>query len=364
MFRLLDQRDGYRLGEITSISDLDLETFVPMVDAAWALDYVDQPRLIFDESYLAKVMGGSSWLAVVACADAGEPVGFEIAFERTLYVRGEPLEAYYVSVFTVSANHRRRGLGSWVLEGINRLVFEERGADLIVSTFHDDHAGSPAVQSTFDRIADWGVDRFHRTPIWSRRLDKDPFAPLADPPPWAELQLDDGGNETAIRAAEGHATVTKPTSLAELDDELRSGYELSFALEASLAEQYLMPGNPASATHLYDFGDEARCLCCFNLSSMAINDHRLRPIGQLQMLHAPDCSEDQVAAALHQLGLHLTERGCFAMTVTDLGMIPRKVLEQLRFAPSDDGIAFAARGPRASLDRITGIQPPYFLDFT
>jgi GNAT superfamily N-acetyltransferase len=37
--------------------------------------------------------------------------------------RQVPLRTYYATLFTVSAHHRRRGFGRWLLEGINQLVF-------------------------------------------------------------------------------------------------------------------------------------------------------------------------------------------------------------------------------------------------
>src|SRR5688500_16778571 len=156
MLHLLDRRaDGYQLFAITSADDLDWGAFLPMVDRAWKLDYADEPRLDFDEAVIRRMARGPWWVGVLAVAADGAPVGFELALERTLRVAGRTLRAYYASVFTVAAEHRRQGLGRWILEAINRLVFDEHEADLIVSTFHQGHAGSPAVQSTFDRIPGW-----------------------------------------------------------------------------------------------------------------------------------------------------------------------------------------------------------------
>ncbi|MDX1383715.1 MAG: hypothetical protein R3190_08740 [Thermoanaerobaculia bacterium] len=362
MLRPLDDRDGYRLFEIGTLEDLDLATLLPMLDAAWALDYEGQPRLVFDRDYLEMVTGGDAWLGVLATTEGGAPVGFELAFERCLYVRGRPLKAYYVSIFTVAADHRRRGLGSWVLEGINRLVFDEHGADLILSTFHEGHAGSPTVQSTFDRIADWGVSRFHPTRIWSRRLDKDPLLPLDETPAGTRVVVDD--DTTELRPVDESGCAIDPPSRASIEEGLRSGFDLAFSLRAGFAARYLAPGETAARSRLYDFGGGAACLVSYNLMHMAIDDHRLRPIGQLQTVWAPACSEEQVRTAVHDLGLRLTVEGCFAMTLLDAGMVPRPTLEALRFRPADDGVAFAARGPRSNLDSLAGSRPPYFLDFT
>jgi GNAT superfamily N-acetyltransferase len=345
MLRRLDQRaDGSELFELTSIDDLDFGTFLPMVDRAWSLDYADEPRLDFDEAVLRKLAHDPWWVGVLAVSGDGSPVGFELALERTLRVSGRTLRAYYASVFTVSADHRRQGLGRWILEGINRLVFAERGADLILSTFHQGHAGSPTVQSTFDRIPEWGVVRFHTSPIWSRRLDRDPLPALE--PPMSFVQLE--------RLPDGRA----------IDDLLRGTFAASFALSESLSAQYLNPHNQASGLLLYELGSGRIALSGFNVLPMAINERRLRPIGQLQLLAAPGCSSAQIEMVVHHLGLLLAERGCFAMTLLDMGVVPRGVLDRLGFVATDTQITFAARGPKRTIECFAGLRPPYFLDFS
>ena len=350
MLRSLDRReDGYEVFEITSIDDLDFASFVPMVDRAWKHDYIDEPRLDFNEAVLRKLTPGSWWVAVLVCSVNGSPVGFELALERTLRVRERTLHAYYASVFTVCADHRRKGLGRWILEAINRLVFEEHEADVIVSTFHEGHAGSPAVQSTFDRITEWGVARFHTTPIWSRRLDREPLAPLDSPPRFVQLERLGEDSVPSARA---------------IDDLLRAEFETSFSLDTSLGAQYLNPANEASGTLLYELGADRLCLACFNVLPMAINERRLRPIGQLQLLLAPRCTDAELEDILHHMGLFLAQRGCFAMTLVDMGMVPRAILESLGFSPTEDLITFAARGPKSTIAAFEGLRPPFYLDFT
>ena len=350
MLRSLGKReDGYQIFEITSVDDLDLASFVPMVDRAWKLDYIDEARLDFNEAVLRKLMQGRWWVAVLACSGNGAPVGFELALERTLRVRERTLHAYYASVFTVCADHRRKGLGRWILEAINRLVFEEHEADVIVSTFHEGHAGSPAVQSTFDRISEWGVARFHTTPIWSRRLDKEPLAELDSPPRFVQL---DGLGEGSV-----------PNARA-IDDLVEAEFETSFSLDASLGAQYLNPANEASGTILYGPDSDRLSLACFNVLPMAINERRLRPIGQLQLLLAPRGTDAEIEDIVHHMGLFLAQRGCFAMTLVDMGMVPRSVLENLGFSPTEDLITFAARGPRGTIAAFEGLRPPFYLDFT
>jgi len=166
MHRLLDTRDGLTRYAITSIEDLDLPAIVALIAEAWQTDYSDRVRPHFNEAFLRRLMAEpSTWVGVLICTDDGDPVGIEVALERILYCRQARLRAYYATVFTVSGRYRRRGIGRWLLEGINHLAFDEQQADLIFSTFHHSHAGSPTVQSTFDRIPNWGVNRFYSTPI-------------------------------------------------------------------------------------------------------------------------------------------------------------------------------------------------------
>ena len=349
MLRSLDQReDGYEIFEVTSIDDLDFASLVPMMDLAWKVDYADEARLDFDEAVLRKMMPGSFWVAVLVCSSDGAPVGFELALERTLRVREQTLRAYYASVFTVCADHRRKGIGRWILEAINQLVFEEHEADVIVSTFHEGHAGSPAVQSTFDRISRWGVERFHASPIWSRRLDKEPLAPLEAPLRF--LRISGSGEGPSADAS-------------SLDDLIRAEFETSFALDTSLGAQYLNPAGEASGAHVYELGLERRCLLCFNVVPLKVNDRQLRPIGQLQFLLAPGCSEAEIERVVHQMGLFLADRGCFALSLVDMGMIPRGVLERLGFSPTEGFITFAARGPKSTIAAFEGLRPPFFVDF-
>ena len=366
MLRQLGKRnDGYELFEVTSADDLEFPTFVQMLDRAWKLDYLDEVRLDLNEDVLRRMMSGSWWLAVLARASDGSPVGFELALERRLRVRDRAFHAYYASVFTVSADHRRKGLGRWILEAINQLVFEEHDAEMILSTFHEGHAGSPAVQSTFDRIGDWGVARFHQSPIWSRRLDKDPLSPRSPVPDFVQLEMTGETPNTGLRARPGGSDRHGVPDLCAIDGLLRAEFETSFALEASLSAQYLDPRNEASGLLLYEVGSEAEiCLAGFNVLPIAINDKRLPPIGQLQLLLAPRCTDAQLEEVVHHMGLFLADLGCFAMSLLDMGVVPRTVLEGLGFSPTQDLITFAARGPKSTIAAFEGLQPPFFVDFT
>jgi len=362
MIRPLDQRaGGYRVYEITSIDDLDLRTFLPMVDRAWQLDYADQPRLDIDEAFLRKLARGPWWVGVLAVDGDGSPVGFELALERTLRVGDRALRAYYASVFTVSADHRRQGLGRWILECINRLVFEEREADVILSTFHQGHAGSPVVQSTFDRIPGWGVARFHDSAIWSRRLDQDPLPASQPSPSFVQLEMAGDRPESGLRAGGDDRAVP---DAGTIDDLLRGEFETSFALSDSLSAQYLDRDNEASGLLLYELGSGRIGLAGFNVVPMVRNEKRLRPIGQLQLLAAPGSTGAQIEAVVRHVGRFLAARGCFAMTLLDMGVVPRSALDNLGFVASETLITFAARGPKSTIEAFAGLRPPFFLDFT
>jgi hypothetical protein len=351
VLRPLAQRaDGYRLFEIESFDDLDLTTLLPMLDAAWRLDYAGQSRLDFDGAVLRKLMPARWWVGVLATAPDGSPVGFEIALERTLRAADETFRCFYASVFSVAAEHRRKGLGRFVLEGINQLVFERRGGDLILSTFHEGHAGSPVVQSTFDRIPGWGVVRFHSSPIWSRRLDRNPLPPLDRAPAFLDLRVTTDRAEHHLRAIEARV----PASFSS-----------SFAISESLSGQYLDPQNAASGITLYEPESSDFGLTAWNVLPMAIDDRKLRPIGQLQLvLPGSPAGGATVEAMVHDTALRLAERGCFAMTMLDLGVVPHRTLEKLGFAPSDTTITLAARGPLRNVEAFAGLRPPFFLDFT
>ena len=79
---------------------------------------------------------------------------------------------------------------------------------------------------------------------------------------------------------------------------------------------------------------------------------------------APRGTDAEIEDIVHHMGLFLAQRGCFAMTLVDMGMVPRSVLENLGFSPTEDLITFAARGPRGTIAAFEGLRPPFYLDFT
>jgi hypothetical protein len=97
---------------------------------------------------------------------------------------------------------------------------------------------------------------------------------------------------------------------------------------------------------------------------MAVDDRRLRPIGQLQLVLTPAQSTTTAETIVLHVAHRFAERDCFAMTLVDMGVIPRATLESLGFVPTDTQITFAVRGPERNLEGFADLRPPFFLDFT
>ena len=369
--RELERRDdGYRLHAVDSLDDLDLASLLPMLDEAWEHDYRDEERMAWTEPVLRKLMRARSWVAVLACSPEGAPVGFEVALERTLRVGDRSLAAFYATVFSVAPGHRRRGLGSWVLQGINRQAFEERAAELIISTFHHGHAGSPTVQSTFDRIDDWGVCRFHESPVYGCRLDGELPAVPGGKPEACFLELEERAGGAMLVRPVGEGAREPVIALETVDRMIRDGYPTSFAFEGNLRHQYLNADHSASGTLLVDLGGGVSglgrggaALVCFNISPMKYNEISRMPIGQVQLVLAPGCSHQQHARVGRFMAHFLRDRGCFAMSTVDMGMIPSVALEESGYVELPVHVTFAVRGPRANVSLFESIEPPFFVDF-
>ena len=365
MRRRLDTRDGLIRYAISSIEDLDLPAVVAMMAEAWQADYSDQVRPDFNEAFLRRMMvDPSTWVGVLVCTDAGTPVGMELALERTLYCRQIPLRAYYATVFTVSSQHRRRGIGRWLLEGINQLAFEERQADLIFSTFHHGHAGSPTVQSTYDQIPDWSVNRFYSTPIWSRRLDREPLPAPSEPISVAAVVRTDDETEWTLRPDDSATAHVVLPSVAEFTQTIRTQYDVAFGLDASFRTQYLRPDASDSGTMWYDFGSGATCCVSYFMTPLIVNDRPLRRAGLIQSLHPGHCTPDHLERVLLHLAHVFLQHDCFAVSLYDIGVIPTELLQRLGFHASEDRYAYAVRGPDPEIAPFATVKPPFFIDFT
>ena len=360
--RTLDSRDGLTRQVVTSTSDFELAALASLMREAWAADYVDSLRLDFNEDHLHHMMTGSAWFAVLVTADDGHPVGFEIAMQRTLYCREQQLQVFLASAFAVSSRQRRRGIGRWVLEGINQVAFEERGADLLFSSFHHGAAGSPTVQATFDRIEGFAVNRFHTFPSWGRRIDKEPLPPMEAPVSVARLQHSAGDSNWEARAQAGSGSVSVP-DLDLFTQTVRARYDVAYAPQASFRDYFLDANSCEAGALWYDFGEGATCFVCYSLTPLIVNERVLRPTGMIHAVHAENCQPAHFEQLLVHLAHRFLEQGCFAMTLYDVGIFPHDVLKKLGLQ-SDDRFYYAVRGPREVIDRFSEVSPPFFLDFS
>lgn len=358
----LDTRDGLTRDVVTSCADLDLGALAELMREAWAVDYADRIRLDFNEAHLRHMMTGSTWFGILVRTGSGRPIGFEIAVARTLFCRGEQLRAFLVTAFTVSSEYRRQGIGRWVLEGINKVAFESRGADLLFSSFHHSAAGSPTVQATFDAIQGAGVNRFHSFPSWGRRIDKEPLPELARPFSVARVEQFDGQPDWHGRCEEGSDVVVSIPTRAAFTETVRTSYDVAFAPTESFGDYFLHANSEEAGTLWYDFGPDSHCFVSYALVPLVVNERVLRPVGVVQAVHAKNCEPAQ----LEQLLIHLAHRfladGCFAMSLYDVGVFPHDVLEKVGLQ-TDDRFDYAVRGPREVIEKFNDVNLPLFLDF-
>lgn len=354
-------RDDLIRYSVESLDDLDSAALAVVMSRAWSADYIDHLRPDFNEDYLKHALTGTSWVAVLVATEAGDPVGFELALERTLYIREQQLKAYYATLFTVSSQHRRRGIGRWVLQGINQLAFEHNQADLIFSMFHRGAAGSPTVQATYDTIADWGVNRFHQTPIWGRRIDKEPLPAAPEPAAVARIVWPAGATEWAQKRLKG--AVTLPSSDA-FRNTIRKQHDVAFDVDKSVRSHYLDADGSHAGMLWYDLGEEASCCVSYSVMPLAVNDRKLRPAGTSQMVYAEKCGVAQYQQVLAHLAQYLLDLGCFAFSVYDLGVIPEDVLRAMGLETDEDMYDYTVRGPRTIIEQFSSVKPPYFVDFT
>ena len=357
----LGSRDGLFRYSVESIEDLDATALASVMSQGWAADYTDHLRPDFDESYLHHALAGSSWVAVLVATEAGDPIGFELALERTLNIRHTGLKAYYATLFTVSSRYRRRGIGRWVLEGINQLAFEQNQADLIFSMFHRGAAGSPTVQATYDDISNWQVNRFHNTPIWGRRIDKDPLPTVPEPAAVARIVWPQDQCEWGLEAIKGEVTLPSSDTFRQT---IRDGYDVGFDLDASFRSHYLGADGSDGGMFWYDLGKNATCCISYSLMPLAVNDRKLRPAGMVQTVHGENCTAAHYEQVLVHLANYLIGLGCFALSVYDLGVIPEQTLKTLGLEADEDRYDYTVRGPTGTIEQFSSVKPPYFVDFT
>jgi hypothetical protein len=333
-----------------------------MLDASWQADYRDQARLALDASFLQGLMVEPEWVGLLVCDEDGQPAGFELAQERTLYCHQQPLRAYYNTLFTVSASHRRRGIGRWMLHCVNRLLFAERGAEVVFVAFHPGHAGLPTVQNTHAPMPTWGVQVFHTAAVWGKRLDLAPLPPLDHPPAALRLAWPPGEPELAPMAVERTPVPRPLPSVATLTGALSTHYQVAFGLGESFRSRYLRHDAPHGGTFWYDFASQAQCWISFDMVPLVCNTRRVGLLGRIQAVYAHHCTSAHLSQALHHLCGVFQDHGCFLAGVLDHGVIPHEVFHTLAFRSIGDTRMFAVRGPRAAIQAFETVQPPFFID--
>ena len=354
-------REGLVRYKVESIDDLNPADLASMMSNAWKSDYVDSLRPDFTEDYLRHTLSESNWIAVLVTDDSGQPVGFEQALARTLYVRNSPLKSYYATLFSVSPSYRRQGIGRWILDGINQFAFDDRDADVIFSMFHRGAAGSPTVQATYDSIPGWGVNRFHNTPIWGRRIDKSPLPIRPAPNAVARIVWPLDQVEWRTETIKGEITLPPCDVFRQT---IRERYDVCFDLEANFRSHYLGSTGSNAGLLWYELGDGATCCVGYTLMPLAVNDRQLRPAGMVQTVHAEKCQVIHYEQILTHIGHYFRNLGCFAMSVYDLGVITHQALSAIGLETDEDRYDYTIRGPREIIDQFSHLEPPYFIDFT
>jgi GNAT superfamily N-acetyltransferase len=359
--------EGFHRTVLTALGEVTLGALLSMIDAAWHASYRDVVRPHLNEHFLRKITACPGWFGVIVYDPSGLPAGFEIAFPRTLRACGRSFEVYYVTAFSVSAAHRRRGVGRWVLEGINHEAFENRAADLLFSTFDRAQAGTLTVQSTFER-SPYTVHRFHETPLFVRRFDSTyTTQPSHQPTLVAGAKVVNVVSMDGQTLAPRDATIEvgKLPTLAELDAGISAAHEAAFALTPGFVSQYLNPEHAHQGESLwFAFDDGAWCWINYGVNSLAFNEHRIGQSGQLQTLFARECSPEQIELCVRALIEHSRARGLRALVAFDHLALPSELLTRLKFSASpNDRFNFCVRGPAQNIELFRHLQAPYFLDF-
>ncbi|MEM7254137.1 MAG: hypothetical protein AAF493_22190 [Pseudomonadota bacterium] len=347
----MGERDGYHRFSFDALNDVSLDALATLTDAAWRADYRGVSRVNFDQTYLARLMSGKDWIAVAVVAPNDDLVGFELGVGRTLKTPMGQYDATYVTAFSVAPDHRRRGLGGWVLEGINERVFQSAGNDLIFSTFHSGHAGSPTVQSTYD-AANLAVNRFHSTPLWVRRLNREPLPPMPD----VEF------HRLIDRAPDAAGDRNMPVRrLGDAIPTFLDPYSAHFRFDRGFRESYLSASDERSGT-IWLGSPETGLGVIYSLLPCATDDSPTYLIGLVHAVLSPPGTEVTIKSALAFMMQFFAERECIAILTVDLGAYSSTVLSDLGFAHEEDTISFAVRGSEP-LVRAINVEPPFFLDF-
>ena len=205
-----------------------------MLDQAWTLDYLDQPRLDFDEAVLRR--DGAGPLVGRGSSPSRATARRSVSSSRSsARVRGweasEPgARLLRFGVHGVRPRHRRRGSRPLGPRGHQPSGFRgARRRPHPVDAAIQGHAGSPVVQSTFDRIPDLG----------RRAVSPEPDL---EPPPRSRVHC----RRSSARRRSSTSMRKRPKRRRDRRSRARQTSRRRSPLSESLAGQYLVPRNSAS----------------------------------------------------------------------------------------------------------------------
>lgn len=345
----------YTCRVITRFDEQDMTRLLAMVDAAWRLDYQEDFRLDFSAGFMDRCTAQPGWFGVLVLDDSGAPIGWEIAMPRVLRTGAREFNAFYVTMFSVAPDHRRRGIGKQVLEGINEEAFGVRGADLIFSTFHGGHAGSPTVQATFD-AAGLQVNRFQETPAFVLRFDRAELPESGEGLPMILAVSLEG--DVVVDADAGRQLV----NVSELDAAIAEAHEVSFR-STDLLGVFANPAVDTAKSYWLEFDDGAWCWVNATVNHLRYNEHAVGTSMQLQTLYGEGLTDVQVEQTIVALCRQWkAEKHLAAMAMNQTNMSPA-CLERIGFH-ADDQLYFAVRGSAEAVASFGNPSAPYFVDFT
>ncbi len=369
MRQSLDTRNGLTCSTFDAPQDIDQTALLNFLNTSWQADYVDQPYFVFDHVYLSRLMRcRHHWIGGLITDRRDMPIGFEICIERTLYCRGQRFQAYYNRLFTIHADYRRQGLGSWLVRQMNHVLFKERGTALIVSAFHPGHAGFPTAQHIHQPIpdappcTDWRLQCIHQAPLWARRLDLGPLPPISAGLTPTRL-FHQPHNSTWVPEPVVEVPTSRPWPIAEaLNTSLATQVQIGLGFDANFQAQYLHRHDDGAGTFWYAFDTSAQCVLSYDIITLMYKGDPLGQLGRIQSVFAPHCTPDQLYHALHHICHHFQHRGCFLVSLLDHGVWPHTVLKRLSFETSGEDRWFTVRGLPSTLEAFHDIRPPHVLD--
>lgn len=365
MNAILDTRHDLTCYAVTAVDDIAWPGIMAMVDAAWQADAQEQTYMVLDAPLMSRLLSASTWLAGVVCTSTGAPVGFALLVERLLYWHQQPWRAYYLSFLTVAAQHRRRGLGQWLLHCLQHHLFQAHGADFIVAAFDPARAGLPTVQKTVAHCSGRAFKPFHTAPLWGMRLKMPSRPPGAVAWEATQVALPMGATALSPMGDERQASTPRLPSVTSVTAALRTQYGVAFGLETSIRARYFRPDTPGAGTWWYACrnAQEHYCGLSFELVTVRPPTGHLGMVGIIQAVYATDCHPTMLSQAVQHLCGTLQQAGGAFVVLLDHGGISHTVLRQLGFAPTGGTRVFAVWGPRATIEPLPAVEPPHLLDW-